>query len=107
MFLYRDHLLLSDEAMPITNRLAMSSDVLLEVKEEVLKPLYDLLREAGQLRRGMSLQLLIDWLHRVTASFFMTPGEFLDDPKQFRKYLKLFVIPSLVEPNINSGSGKK
>ncbi len=95
------NILLSDDAVPITNRLMMSSDVLLEVQVEVLEPLHALLRQAGQLRRGMSLQLLIDWLHRVVASFFMMPGEFLHDPKQFKKYLKLFVIPSLIEPNVN------
>ncbi len=95
-------ILMADDAAQITSRVINSSEVLLEIQEEALAPLYALLKQAGQLRRGMTLQLLVDWLNRVVSSFFMNPAEFLQDGKQFKRYLQMFVIPSVIEPSPNT-----
>lgn len=75
-----------------------SSSILKKLQLDIVKPLYCKIKQHGQLRSGVSLELLADWLQRVVLSMYSLPSETQDDRKAIRRYVNMFVVPSVIKP---------
>ncbi|MEH6519411.1 MAG: TetR/AcrR family transcriptional regulator [Halioglobus sp.] len=64
--------------------------------EKLLGPLFEKASEAGQIRPGVTLEQLSQWVARVILSLITYPEEFLEDENALRVFLQTFLVPSIV-----------
>lgn len=91
------HIIIREDMAVITARLVSNSEILSSMQLELVKPLHAKIKQAGQLRQGMTPALLADWLQRLTLSLHTLPGEYISGEKNIRRYIELFVIPSILQ----------
>ena len=65
--------------------------------QTMLEPLYLQAREQGQIRDGVTLSQLSQWVSRIILSLISYPEEFLENEKALRDFLESFLAPSLVK----------
>ena len=92
-------LLFGDEQSALIARLNISPGSFYDIAAQQLAPLFEKAREAGQLRDGVTLENLSQWVARITLSLVNYPEEFLEDEQALREFLRLFLVPSVVKDN--------
>ncbi len=85
-----------EESFAVTRDLTIDSELLIAMCNEIVEPTYKKAKTSGRLRKGLTLALMTDWLVKITYSFLMLPTQYQQDQKAFKKYVRQFVIPSLL-----------
>jgi len=86
------------------NKLGLSNEIVLAYTHKSIKPTYELIKAAGRLRGGVTLEDFSDWCGRITMSFVLTPYRHQGNRKRMRRYIKNFVVPALLSDGTNPGS---
>lgn len=92
-----NRLLFGDEADAMIDRINLSPSSFRALTEALLSPQFEKAKARGELREGVTLQDASDWVARITLSLVVYPEEFLNDEEALRRYLRRFLIPSLVK----------
>lgn len=80
----------------LIDRINLSPANFYGMAETMLEPLYSRAREAGQIREGVTLPLMSQWVARIILSLINYPEEFLEDERALREFLRTFLVPSVV-----------
>ncbi|WP_237442786.1 TetR/AcrR family transcriptional regulator [Sinobacterium norvegicum] len=87
-------ILFGEHSAALTSRLTLSQDAFKELGEQMLTPFYRYAQVNNQLRPGVTLALMVEWVTRVVVSFVTNPSRILKTEKQ----LRAFLYPALVSP---------
>jgi AcrR family transcriptional regulator len=87
--------LFSQDPMRV-NRLGLTHEAVVKYSQAGTKPMFRRLKSAGRLRNGVTLAEFSDWCRRIIMSFVGSPHSFLGKPAKLKKYLRNYVVPSLL-----------
>lgn len=90
-------LLIAAETKTI-NRLCISSQEFAVMISDLLVVNYERARANGELREGIKLPHLVEWLARVLMSYLTTPSPLLKSEADIRQLLETFLLPAIVKP---------
>jgi TetR/AcrR family transcriptional repressor of uid operon len=65
--------------------------------EKMIEPLFLKAQESGEVREGVTLQQMSQWVSRIVLSFINYPEHFLEDEIALREFLRMFLVPSVVK----------
>lgn len=60
-----------------------------------LPPFYQMAKNNGRLRKGVTLEVMITWIKRLNISFVQHPMREIHNRDKVKQYLNTFVVPSL------------
>lgn len=89
---------LMKEAMAVMNRLYVNSNSITEIAVAYYQPRFEVARAGGELRDGVELEGLIEWVTHVCAAFVLVPST-LYDLEGLRRLLWTFFTPAIIHPN--------
>lgn len=92
------HIIIREDMAVIMARLVSNSELLSSMQMDLVKLFHRKIKQAGQLRNGLTPALLGDWLQRLTLSLHTLPSEFISGEKNIRRYVEMFVVPSILDP---------
>jgi AcrR family transcriptional regulator len=87
-------ILFGEHCAALTGRLTLSQEAFKLLGEEMLTPFYRYAQVNNQLRAGITLPLMVEWVTRVVVSFITSPSNILKTENQLRSFL----YPALVSP---------
>jgi AcrR family transcriptional regulator len=90
-----------------TSRIVLNSGQVLAVGCETLRPAFEVARDRGQLKPGLELEALIDWVVRILISYLTVPSASLASRAQMRTLLRATVLPAILEPSPPQGTGDR
>ena len=79
----------------ILNRLSIREEDFNELGANFCRPVYDLAKEQGRIRDGVTIELFVEWVTRILMSLQSTPHKTQHDNIKMRQFLNSFLIPSI------------
>ncbi len=79
------------------NQTNLSPATIYPLAERLFAPQFYLAQERGELRDGVTLDEANRWITRVILSLITYPEEFLEDEEALRKFVRQYLVPSLVK----------
>ena len=89
-------LLFRDPSQQLFERLDISLEAFRELGQACAKPFYELCRERGLLRDGVTLDQYVQWLTFIIVSLQTTRYPLTDNEFELRDLLRSFLVPSLM-----------
>ncbi|MEH6571213.1 MAG: hypothetical protein V7709_19185, partial [Halioglobus sp.] len=80
----------------VIDRVNLSPANFYGMSAKLLQPLFVRACKEGQIRPGVTIEQLSQWVARVILSLVTYPEEFLEDEKALREFLQTFLIPSVI-----------
>lgn len=84
------------EETAVAARLCISSENALAMAAGFVEQRFELARQRDELRDGIELAPLLDWLVRILAAYMLTPAVLASGTGDLRKTLQLFLLPAVV-----------
>lgn len=84
------------EENTVAARLCISSEDAMAMAMGFVEQRFELARQRNELREGIELPALLDWLVRILASYMLTPAVLASGTGDLRKTLRQFMLPALV-----------
>ena len=82
------------------SRLVLSSEQLLQIGTDILRPMFEPARRQGLLRAGIRIEWLIEWVLRLLMSYLAVPSRTLAGEDDLRRMLRTLLLPAvLAAPN--------
>lgn len=80
----------------LIDRINLSPGNFYGMAEKMMEPLFLKAQEAGEVREGVTLKQMSQWVARIILSLINYPEEFLTDERALREFLQTFLVPSIV-----------
>jgi AcrR family transcriptional regulator len=80
----------------VIDRVNLSPANFYTLTESLLAPQFEQALQRGEIREGVTLRSASEWLARVILSLVSYPEAFLEDEEALRRFLRDFLVPSLV-----------
>lgn len=90
-------LLIAAETKTI-NRLCISSEEFAAMITGLLISNYERAKANGELREGIRLPQLVEWLARILMSYLTTPSSLVQSEDDIRQLMGTFLLPAIVNP---------
>jgi len=90
-------LLFGDERHLLIDRIVLNPENFLNTAKENLTLHFEVEQKKGNIREGVSLDMIAELLTRLTISYFNDLGETGRDEKKLRDILELMVVPSILK----------
>ena len=91
-------MLLAPEDVGRTSRLILTSEQLLAIGADMLRPIFEPAHRAGLLRESVELNTLMDWVLRVLMSYLTVPSHLARNEDEMRHLLRAMILPAVLEP---------
>jgi len=88
-------LLFADDALPITRRLVLGSNELLDLAGSVLVQLFEPARLEGRLRAELDPRDFLEWTIRLVFSYAVTPSPGGPNEAALRRMIENLLLPAL------------
>lgn len=92
-------LLFGSDDDAVIERVNLSPVNFYSMSETMLEPLFKQAMDSGQIRPGVTLGQMSQWVARVILSLVNYPEEYLEDENALREFLRNFLVPSVVMAN--------
>ncbi|MFK7733839.1 MAG: TetR family transcriptional regulator [Pseudomonadales bacterium] len=92
-----NRLLFANAEDTMIERINLSPSSFKALTEALLAPKFEKALANGELREGVTLAEASDWVARITLSLVTYPEDFLNDDDALRRYLRAFLVPSLLK----------
>jgi AcrR family transcriptional regulator len=93
-------MLFAPEELGVASRLVLSSEQLLQIGTDILRPMFEPARRQGLLRAGIRIEWLIEWVLRLLMSYLAVPSRTLAGEDDLRRMLRTLLLPAvLAAPN--------
>lgn len=79
-----------------SNRLVLTSDRMLAIGAEILRPTFELARREGLLHGDLELDSLIEWVLRIVMSYLAVPGPLSRSEEDLRLQLRNLLLPAVL-----------
>jgi len=89
------------DVVGVASRLVLNSERLANIALELVLPVIEPARKKGLLRENIDLNLMIEWIFRIIASYLTVPSSSARTEKEMRALLRTFLLPALLK----SGDG--
>ena len=95
-------MLLAPEDVGRTSRLVLTSEQLLVIGADMLRPLFEPAHRAGLLRKSVELEALMEWVLRVLMSYLTVPSHLARNEDEMRHLLREMILPAVLKPAGNA-----
>ena len=92
-------MLLAPEDVGRTSRLILTSEQLLAIGADMLRPIFEPAHRAGLLRESVELNTLMDWVLRVLMSYLTVPSHLARSAGEMRHLLREMILPAVLKPD--------
>lgn len=90
-------LLFAPEAVGLTINVPGATEMMFKIATSFLRPMLDAADEAGQLRPGLTIDEVAEWILRAVLSLLTTEPPVRRSAADQRRFLKTFLVPSIVD----------
>jgi AcrR family transcriptional regulator len=91
-------MLLTPEDVGRTSRLILTSEQLLVIGADMLRPIFEPAHRAGLLRKSVELEALMEWVLRVLMSYLTVPSHLARNEEEMRHMLREMILPAVLKP---------
>lgn len=91
-------MLLTPEDVGRTSRLVLTSEQLLGIGADMLRPIFEPAHRAGLLRKSVELEALMEWVLRVLMSYLTVPSHLAPNEDEMRHLLREMILPAVLKP---------
>jgi AcrR family transcriptional regulator len=78
------------------SRLILTSEHMLEIGSEMLRPMFEPARREGILQQDLELDSLMEWVLRILMSFLAVPGPPSRSEEDLRQLLRAMLLPAVL-----------
>jgi AcrR family transcriptional regulator len=89
-------MLFAPEEVGAASRLVLTSEQLLAIGSDFLRPMFALAGERGLLREGVQIELLIEWVLRILMSYLTVPSHLARTDAELRRLLRAMILPAVL-----------
>ena len=89
---------LAPQELGAASRMVLTSDRMLAIGSEILRPMFEPARRAGLLHEDLELDSLIEWVLRILMSFLAVPGPTDRTEEDRRRLLRTMLLPAVLVP---------
>jgi hypothetical protein len=79
------------------SRLVLSSERLLAIGSDLMRPMFERARREGLLAPSVELDAFIEWSLRIVMSFLAVPGPGGRDEDDLRRLLRTMLLPAILQ----------
>jgi AcrR family transcriptional regulator len=95
---------LDPQELGAASRMVLTSERMIAIGSEILRPMFEPALAAGRLRQGVELDTLIEWILRILLSYLAVPGPESRSEDQLRRLFETLLLPAvLVTPDPSTG----
>jgi AcrR family transcriptional regulator len=87
---------LAPQEVGAASRLVLTSERMIAIGTEILRPMFEPAQSAGLLHRDVELNSLIEWILRILMSFLAVPGPAERSEDELRRILQTLLVPAVV-----------
>jgi AcrR family transcriptional regulator len=88
-----------EEGAVLTSRLSISSEEVLTLGIELIRPFYEMAQQRGVLRESVEPVSLVEWVVRLLLSYMVAPSPNIKSADDYRELFYRYLAPALrVEP---------
>lgn len=80
------------------SRVALGSEQMLAIGIKVLGPIFEPARQRGLLRDSVCIEVLMEWVLRVLASYLTVPSRLAATEAEMRELFQTMLLPALLAP---------
>lgn len=91
-------MLVVPEGVGLASRLVLTSQQLLEIGADLLRPIFEPAREAGLLQESVELEALMEWVLRILLSYLTVPSHLAQSKEKMRHLLQVMILPAVMKP---------
>jgi AcrR family transcriptional regulator len=91
-------ILFTREGLGSASRLALTSEELNTIGIEVLRPMFEPAYEHGLLRDNVRIEVIMEWILHVLASYLLAPSRVADTEEKMRGMLRSMLLPAVLAP---------
>jgi AcrR family transcriptional regulator len=89
--------LFAPEEVGSASRLVLTSERLLEIGADILRPMFEPARRRGLLRESVEIEALIEWVLRILMSFLTVPSHRARTDAELRQLLRVMILPAVLK----------
>jgi AcrR family transcriptional regulator len=78
------------------SRLILTSERMLAIGSEILRPMFEPARRAGLLQHDLELDALMEWVLRILMSYLAVPGPASRTEEDLRMLLRGLLLPAVL-----------
>jgi AcrR family transcriptional regulator len=79
-----------------TGRMVLTSERMLAIGSEILRPMFEPAQREGLLHRDLQLDALIEWVLRILMSYLAVPGPASRSEEELRTLLRSMLLPAVL-----------
>jgi AcrR family transcriptional regulator len=87
---------LSPQELGTASRLVLTSERMLAIGSEILRPMFEPARREGLLHEDLELDSLIEWVLRILMSYLAVPGPPSRPEEDLRRMLRTLLLPAVL-----------
>ncbi len=100
-------MLFAPEEVGVASRLVLTSERLLAIGADFLRPMFALAGERRLLREGVQIDVLMEWVLRILMSYLAVPSHLARSDAELRQLLRTMILPAVLanapaDPNSDS-----
>jgi AcrR family transcriptional regulator len=88
--------LLAPQELGAASRLVLSSERMLAIGTEILRPMFEPARRQGVLREELELEALIEWVLRILMSYLAVPSAHSRSEEDLRHMFRTLLLPAVL-----------
>ena len=98
---------LAPQELGAASRMLLTSDRMLAIGAEILRPMFEPARNEGQLREHLELDSLMEWVLRILMSYLAVPGPPARTEDDLRRLFRGMLLPAVLVPGSGTGSASR
>jgi AcrR family transcriptional regulator len=87
---------LAPQEFGAASRLILTSERMLAIGSEILRPMFEPARRAGLLQHDLELEALMEWVLRILMSYLAVPGPASRAEEELRNLLQGLLLPAVL-----------
>jgi len=95
-------MLLGPDDVGRASRLVLTSERLLDLAADILRPMFEPARRAGRLQESVELDALMEWVLRVLTSYLTVPSHLAATEGEMRHLLQVMMLPAVLKRPIDA-----
>jgi AcrR family transcriptional regulator len=90
-------MLFAPDVVGPASRLVLTSERLLAIGANFLRPMFERAREQGLLRESVQIEVLMEWVLRILMSYLTVPSHLARTDAELRHLLRVMILPAVLE----------
>jgi AcrR family transcriptional regulator len=90
-------MLFAPEEVGVASRLLLTSERLLEIGTDILRPMFEPARRRGLLRESVEIEALMEWVLRILVSYLTVPSHLARTDAELRHLLRVMILPAVLK----------